>query len=68
MKILTKDGEGIPELPGSRQQRDGEQEVAGGGVESQGRHRGPGQLGWAAGGGGPKLAEPGAEGAGGPSR
>lgn len=67
-EILTKDGEGVPELRGSRQQRDGKQEAAGGGVESQGRPRGPVQLGWAAGGGAPKLAEPGAEGAGSPSR
>ena len=66
LKILTEYGDGVPELPECRQQRDREQGSMGTVVESPGRHRGPGQRGWAAGGGELKLADPGAETAGSP--
>ena len=66
VKILTEDGDGVPELPEGRQQRDREQGSVGTVAESPGRHRGPGERGWAAGGGELKLADPGAETAGSP--
>ena len=40
LKILTEYGDGIPELPECRQQRDREQGSTGTVVESPGRHRG----------------------------
>ena len=66
VKILTEDGDGVTELPEGRQQRDREQGSVWTVAESPGRHRGPGQRGWAAGGGELKLADPGAETAGSP--
>lgn len=59
MKILAQDGDGVPELPGSR---DGEQEVAGGSGRVPGDSpRAPDLLGWTAGGGGTRTGRQGAK-------